>query len=384
MRTGECFFCALDAAKKQPVRRLLTILGISVGIAVLTAVLSIGEAGSARVMTELKNFGIDRIVIYADGQSGFRTGDMEHVMERVSGISSVDGQSLMRCEAHGESGADDCEVTGTYGGIVNTEKDKLICGRFIDAGDVKDRRRVAVISASLADTLFGSQDACLRVFRLGETNFRVIGVRSSPEQIYEADTLSQVFIPITAFDDIFGGGIAGVSFEVDDKARIGDKVQEVTRALHERYPGKLSVLDLSEQMNYADEIMGIVRLIMAVVGALALLVGGIGIMNIMLVSVKERKKEIGLRKALGATNRDILRQFMLEALFYTILGGATGVASGLALTSIAEKAIGLESLFSGSSVLLALLFSAVTGFVSGVLPALKAARLDPVIALRGE
>ena len=382
MNISECMKTALSQTKKHPARSLLTILGIVIGIAVMTAVLSVGEAGQDRISYELDKFGMNRITVYADENEPFKLSATEHVKAAVHGIDSVAQVSV--CYGSAKSGqiAAACEITGCSPNIFGVEYAELYAGRFLNADDTEFMRRFAVIGENTACELFGTADAVGKTFSLNGHTFTVVGVKTDIELLYGSEPVCSVYVPISTFDGMFGSGVQQISFEADNRDDMSAAVNRVTDMLYEGYGGTITVLDLSDEMQNADSILKIVRLVLASVAVMSLIVGGIGIMNIMLVTVRERKKEIGIRKALGANDRDILRQFMCEALLYSLIGAAIGVVLGMIMTAAAEHMIGLETSVSLSSLALSVAFSAAVGMAAGILPALKAAKLDPVEALR--
>ncbi len=372
---------AAKQSAKHPVRSLLTVLGIVIGIAVMTAVLSVGEAAQERVKTELIKFGINRILIYPDEFSKLDRGNIERIRSDVRGVSRVTGQAFWRGRVKGDKGSVSAQVTGTMQGLEAADNKVIMEGRFITERDDTYARRVAVLSESCAEELFGGEAVGQRLSIRG-LDFEIVGVEADTKKLYKAVVNHQIFIPASAFEDVFGGGFDEISFVMDGEGDMSGTVERATESIYETYDGTLSVIDMSEQMKYADDILGIIRLVLGAIAVMSLIVGGIGIMNIMLVTVSERKREIGLKKALGAKNSDILKQFLTEAVLYAAAGAVVGAALGTAGTLAAEKMIGLAEAVSPVSLAAAAGFSAVIGVGAGLLPAVRAARLDPVEALR--
>lgn len=381
MSIGESLRMAAKQTRKHPARSMLTILGIVIGIAVMTAVLSVGEAGQDRIKYELDKFGINRITVYADEYEGFKFGSIQKIEDRVAGVNNLSARSSAYGRAKSDTAEIICEIVGASENALEVEHGELSQGRFLSKADAESLRRFAVIGEDLSKELFGTSEAKDKTFKLNDMTYTIVGVKKNEEQLYDASAYYQIYIPLTSFEAMYGGGIEQLSFEIKDKANISKTVDKVTAMLYENYPGTISVLDLSEQIKNADGIIKIVRLVLGAVAVMSLIVGGIGIMNIMLVTVRERKKEIGIRKALGAKDSDILRQFMCESVLYSLIGAAAGVVIGILMTVAAERIIGLDASVSVSSLVMSVVFSAGVGMAAGILPALKAAKLDPVEAL---
>ena len=381
MSIGESLRMAAKQTRKHPARSMLTILGIVIGIAVMTAVLSVGEAGQDRIKYELDKFGINRITVYADEYEGFKFGSIQKIEDRVAGVNNLSARSSTYGRAKSDTAEIICEIVGSSENALEVEHGELSQGRFLSKADAENLRRFAVIGEDLSKELFGTSEAKDKTFKLNGMTYTIVGVKKNEEQLYDASAYYQIYIPLTSFEAMYGGGIEQLSFEIKDKANISKTVDKVTAMLYENYPGTISVLDLSEQIKNADGIIKIVRLVLGAVAVMSLIVGGIGIMNIMLVTVRERKKEIGIRKALGAKDSDILRQFMCESVLYSLIGAAAGVVIGILMTVAAERIIGLDASVSVSSLVMSVVFSAGVGMAAGILPALKAAKLDPVEAL---
>ena len=248
MSIGEHFRIAARQTKKHPTRSMLTILGIVIGIAVMTAVLSVGDAGQERIKSELNKFGMNRILVYADDYDSFKLSDTELISSRVNGISGVVGQSFWKGSVKGSGKTAVCEVIGSSENILEVEEKEMHSGRFINAGDIKYSRYSAVIGEDCARELFGTEYAEGKTIKIRDMPFAVVGVEKNTKQIYNAVVSHQIYVPITAFENIFGGGIQQLSFEVENKQKISETVDAVTDLLYEDYPGTISVLDLSEQI----------------------------------------------------------------------------------------------------------------------------------------
>jgi len=269
-------------------------------------------------------------------------------------------------------------------------------GRFLMPFDVQYKRRVAVIGADVAEGLFGKGDPLDREFKIGRYDFRVIGVMEKQGGSFFGGPNfdRQVFIPIATFNRAFGnqGGRAGV--EVSVKAPPGKTLEDFEseteglmrsiRGLKPIEKNDFSINKLDTILDMYNSTMGVVMLVGLAITSISLFVGGVGVMNIMLVSVTERTKEIGIRKAIGAVKRDIVTQFLTEAMTLSAIGGVIGISVGLAISTIVRKVSPLATATPLWSILVGLGVSISIGLFFGIYPAWKAAKLDPVEALRYE
>jgi putative ABC transport system permease protein len=269
-------------------------------------------------------------------------------------------------------------------------------GRLFGAEEANQARKVVILGATVAENLFGEEDPVGREIRIRATPFEVIGVMARKGQNpMGQDQDDAVFIPYwTARRSVMGASRANarqvgtISVKVHDGEDMRDAEENIRALMRQRHrvaanePDSVSVRNLSDIQATRDAAARTLSLLLASVAAVSLLVGGIGVMNIMLVSVTERTREIGLRLAIGARRRDVLAQFLLEALVLALLGGAVGVAAGITLSHLVADLAGWPVLVTLDSVLLAVGVSALTGLFFGFWPARRAARLDPIAALR--
>lgn len=376
--------------KRNALRTTLTILGIVIGIAAMIAVFSVGQAGRERIQEELNHFGVNRIWILPNFTSGESEGltmkDVDYLQSKVAGVGAVCPAGYRMQSVRSKYATEQCDIMGTNENIAKAENTPFAAGRHISAEDVAYQRKVVVLSAKAQQQLFGDADALGKKVSILGANFSVIGVQEEVSNIYDQFFLPKCYIPISVYQSVFKDNVLT---EIDVMAADTESVVRVADRAQELFDGKygedsVKVINLSGQIENADNIMNIFSLVLSAIAGISLLVGGIGIMNIMLVTIRERTREIGVRKALGATQRDILWQFLFESVLYAAAGGLIGVVAGCFITVFAAQMIGLAVRISAWPILASVGFAAVVGLVFGMLPARRAARMDPVEALRNE
>ena len=385
---------AFSAIWRNRARSILTMLGMIIGTSSIIAVLGISRAASGGIAATIGSFGDAGIVLFVDrnqddpsrAQIQFR--DVPRLEEMTSGTISVYVPNLNETYKLRSNGV-------SYDTTVSSQTDYITDslsareGRRINHDDVVTAARVAELSHSLAQRFFGDAPAVGRIMRVGGSRFTVIGVDADIQSSLASNLGGEyILIPYTTFHEIAPGPMQylqayprpGVSI-----ADAGDAVQHALQRIHGSR-AKYIVQDTAAQIGAFNSVLGQLAVGLTAIGGVALLVAGIGIMNIMLVSVAERTREIGLRKSIGASRRDILLQFLLEAILLSMLGGGIGMLFGIGAVLLAYVPI---SAYVGPAPIPYLLiisvavgFSTLVGCVFGSYPAWRAARLDPVVALR--
>lgn len=402
---GESVSIALNALVANKLRSILTMLGIIIGVGAVIAMISIGMGVQDKVETSIASLGSNLIMVTpgAASSSGSRQAagsnitltakDAQAIAKEVSGISQVAPSVSKQYQIVAGNQNWTTTVQGTtpeYQGVRNTG---VQSGSFITSQDVDTRNRVAVIGSTVASNLFGEVNAVGQTIRINNAPFKVIGVLESKGQSAGGqDQDDTVIVPMTTAQERLMGisHVQMISVQADNTEVI-NKVQEdlttLLRARHKITADKaddFTVRNMVSVMNTAAETTQTITLLLGNIAAISLLVGGIGIMNIMLVSVTERTREIGIRKALGAKYKDILLQFLIEAVVIGVVGGSIGILLGISSSYIISLIAGWKTVISPLSIIAAFAFSVGIGLFFGIYPARKAALLDPIDALRYE
>ncbi len=385
---------AFNAMRGNKMRTALSLLGIVIGVASVVAILTIGESASQSITDAIAVGGLDMVTIYpSTGQrnTGIFNEEFSTMLRRdVDGIAAVlpQNSSTARVRVGQEStSASIVGVLSDYGDALNLEYAE---GEFFEAMDNINRRQVAVLGNSLADTLFPDQEAVgqyISLFRNQAKNYLVVGVLESKDPTFSLSYNNTVFIPYNTYGQRFVRTTNVGAFVVKiadgfDTITVSDEITEYLDDIvgTDGY----SIFSPASLAEMADQITGTFSSFLALIAAISLLVGGIGIMNIMLVSVAERTREIGVRKAIGASPSVIRGQFLIEALTLTILGGILGIILGSLLSYAVTNLMDWSLHLSYSSFILALGFSMFVGVFFGWYPAVKASKLDPIDALNYE
>jgi len=401
----EVFRVALSALRANPLRSLLTLLGIVIGIAAVIAMIALGDGAQKSVRDRIARLGTTTLQIDAQWVrvNGIQTNirkrvtidDVNAINDQAAHVLAVNPQQDKDLQVQWNSRNASTKIVGATANFALVQHFQLDRGRlFTNAEDI-GRQRVAVLGSGVL-TMLGVIDPNAIVgqnIRIGGMQFEVIGILQSKGAgagFGSAD--DQVFIPFGTgryrlfktdrLDDLFA--------LAESEASLTDAMSEISLALRRSHrltldqPDDFRIRNQADLLNTLGEATQVFTSLLAGIAAVSLLVGGIGIMNIMLVSVTERTREIGIRKALGATRRNILLQFLIEAVTLCVIGGAIGVATGVSGAVVLRQQFGWTTVVGINSVVLAFAFAAVVGVVFGVWPARRAARLDPIEALRFE
>lgn len=410
MRLGESLRSGFKSLLHNKLRSILTMLGIVIGIFSVIMFTSIGEGVKAQVTSQVESLGANLLYVLPG-----RVEINPHKQESKLGIQNTGfGQAAntliyedvlkLKKEKHVRA------VTGLINGVDRLDKLKIMVsttgtdedlrqisslrlryGRFISKDDREKAARVAVIGDQANKEIFGGDNSVSRTFKLNGLDYEVIGVLDykKPENMGPGgeDINVKIYLPITELlNRQKDKNVSQIIAQAQSADQVNSAQKVIEGAMLENHrKEEFSILKQQDMLNAINNILGILTAGLGGIAAISLLVGGIGIMNIMLVSVTERTREIGVRKAIGASRRDILIQFVIEAVFLSVIGGLLGLAGGVGGAKLLSEAVpSIQTQVSVPAIIIAISFAVLVGVFFGVYPATKAARLNPIEALRSE
>ncbi|MGC7869913.1 ABC transporter permease [Desulfosporosinus sp. FKB] len=396
---------SLRALRANKLRSALTMLGMIIGVAAVIAMVGIGNGATASITSQIQGLGSNLLTI-SSGQSnsgGVRGGmgssdtlkmtDVDKIqigtaVKAVAPVANTNGQVVFG------SGNTSTTIMGTTQDYQEIKNVTMATGRFITTDDVDKAARVAVLGPTVVTDLFGDANASVigKVIKINNVPFQVIGVTTSTGSTGFMSSDDMITAPISTIQQRLLGkktvrNILVSATSADQMQAAQNQITAELERAHNIQAGKNDDFNIQNQADMLQTMTGVTQTLTMLLGGIAgisLLVGGIGIMNIMLVSVTERTREIGIRKAIGAKGLDIMMQFLIEAIVLSILGGGIGIVLGFGGSTLAGKALKMSTSISPTSVLVAFGFSAAIGIIFGVFPARKAASMDPIDALRYE
>ncbi len=378
---------AWKAVSGNKVRSALTMLGIIIGVGAVIVLVSVGQGATAQITSQIQSLGSNLITVSAGRGAGGRlyASDAVELMERVPSIERAVPSITQTCKIKWRNDSEDSSFEGTTAGFLEVRGRELSSGRFLSDEDDKGRQKVAVLGQTIVAELFQGRDPLGETVSISGYPFTVIGTLAPKGSSMGRDQDDIVVIPVSVAERIVGRREINVLYVQAKSAEDSAVAAEHITAIYLRKFGREDAIRASSQDELLSTIKSMTRTSTMMLGAIAgisLVVGGIGIMNIMLVSVSERTREIGIRKAVGAKNRDVLFQFLVESMVLSLTGGVVGILLGFGGSRAVSKLAAWPSVVSGSAVVVAFLFAAATGLFFGVWPAAKAASLDPIEALR--
>jgi len=404
---------AIKNLKVNKSRTLLTVLGIVIGIAAVITVISAGQGIKGLVQGELAAFGDNWIEVEikvptsskseTEQATALATGvaittltiDDMKAIKKIPNIKDAYAGNLGQQVVKRGNERAQMLIYGLSASYINIDKSTIAEGRFFDEEENNGASKVVVLGSKVKERFFGEDEAVGKNLKIGKDNYKVIGVMDQKGGVMFFDFDNLLYIPIKTMQKKMLGidYVAAIITEVEDPERIEETAEEIKWVLRDRHdaptPEKedFRVTTMKEAQELIDTILNGVTLLLIAIAAISLLVGGVGIMNVMYVAVVERTFEIGLRKAVGAKNSDVMSQFLFEAIIITLMGGTIGFALGAGLSFLVSQGAqyaGYDWAFSLSimSVILAVGFSVVIGLIFGLYPAKKASGLDPIRALR--
>ena len=410
MKLSEIVRVAWDSISMNKVRSLLTMLGIIIGVAAVIMVVAISAGTEATISDQITSLGSNLIFVSANfgrgGPEGFRStggglvfSDADAIAQQVSGVSGVAvEQGASETVKSSEATLTGVGVLGTTVGFPAVQDVKVASGSYFTQAQVDSRVKVAVLGSTLAQSLFGSSDPIGQYVTAGTTQLAVIGVLAPRGSVGGTDYDARLYTPITVvfqkftpseFARFLGDRVRLIYVKIESPKSLNAVITQINLLLYQRHKvtadnADFTITTQQSIITAQESTTAAFRSLLAWVAGVSLLVGGIGIMNIMLVSVSERTREIGIRQSVGATTDDIRLQFLAEAVLLSIVGGLIGVLSGVGGSVLFGAASGMRTVIEPGSFLLAFGSATLVGIFFGYYPANRAALLDPIEALRYE
>jgi putative ABC transport system permease protein len=397
------FVLALREIRRNVLRSSLTALGIIIGVASVIIMVTLGNGATAQVRADIASMGSNLLTVMPGQRVGpggasssakpFRRQDVDALTREVDSVTSIAPVATTNLSVISGAKNRSTNVTGTTNAYFESGGWKLASGRWFSESELRSGAAVCIVGQTTKNELIGSADPIGSRLRLRSLSCSVIGLlQSKGKSNFGQDRDDTVVIPLRTMQRRLSGSedIQQVQLSVSNTVSTEKAQQDITRLMRERRRLARDADDdfnIMDQQEIANTISGTTRTLtalLAAVAAISLLVGGIGIMNIMLASVMERTREIGVRRAIGATRRDVVRQFLIETTLITVTGGFAGTIVGIALSQLVAYFAGWSTIVTATSVLVASLVSVSVGIVFGLYPAVRAARLDPVYALHYE
>ncbi|HHV19402.1 MAG TPA: FtsX-like permease family protein [Thermoanaerobacterales bacterium] len=374
-------------------RSFLTMLGIIIGVTSVIALVSIGQGATAKVTEQIQSLGSNLLTVNIMGRGANTTLRYDEAMEfanspNISAVAPVITGNITVKHANKNSSV---QVQGTNGDFLTVRNYQLSKGRFIAPTDVNMRQKVVVLGSQIAEDLFGLVDPVGQEIKMGGQTFKVIGILESTSSMMGSNE-EEIYIPITVAERLLQTrGVRVMYIQASSQDTVTLATNEISSKLSRIFKDNpdsdfqsFRVFDQTQMLDTINQATGTLTMMLGGIAAISLLVGGIGIMNIMLVSVTERTREIGIRKALGARKRDVMSQFLIESLVISGIGGVIGIVTGFLLSRGIAQLMNMGVKTTYSVVAVAFGFSMLVGVFFGIYPANKASNLKPIEALRYE
>ena len=401
MKPGDLFRLALSRLGTGKVRTALTMLGIIIGVASVVALVSVAQGATKGISDRLQSLGTNLVTVSpgatrtgatrgAPGSATTLTLDDANALAGLDGVQAIAPQLTTSKLVIAGTQNETARVIGTTPGYLEVFAYQMWTGIFLNQASVDHNLRVAVIGSTTADNLGLTETAVGSTIYVGGLPFELVGITQPKGGAANAD--DQVMIPLSTAHELFVGSnsVSSIGISATSQDAIDAVSAEITSTLDQRHgisstgTADFTITTQAQLLGTVSSVSDVLTLLLAGIASISLFVGGIGIMNIMLVSVRERTREIGIRKAIGARGRDILAQFLVEALVLSLAGGVIGIGFGVVASFAIGTYAGWGFLFNPLTVVISVVFSLMVGVVFGVWPASQAARLDPVVALRYE
>jgi len=405
MKSSTLVKVASQSILKNKMRTLLTMLGIIIGVAAVIVMVAIGQGAQSQIQSQINNLGTNMIVITpgSSNQGGVSRGAQSYNRLTVKDAEKIKRESLIitavtpvvwtRTQAIGGQGNWRTSINGVSTDFQTIRNWNVSSGRFFDHSEVRQMRKVVILGHTVAENLYPGEDPVGQTIQIRNVPARIIGVLEEKGQTANGTDQDDVIVaPYTTVQSRLSGWsrifqILASTPSPGDIPEAQEELRSIMRESHGLSQWEEDDFTIRNQSDLAEAAQGtteIMALLLAAIASISLVVGGIGIMNIMLVSVTERTREIGIRMAIGARGRDVLTQFLVESIVMSIIGGIIGVSVGFAGSAILRQLTTWNTVISPETVALALIFSAGVGIFFGFYPARKAAALNPIEALRYE
>lgn len=405
MNFSESFLTALAALLANKLRALLTMLGIIIGVAAVITMIAIGEGAQRSVMERIQALGSNLLFISPGAARGggmvvvqfgssqrLTTNDADVLAERVAAVEAVVPEFNRQVQVKYENRNWNTRIVGTTPEYEWVRNFYTVSGRYFNRSEERAAAKVCLVGASVAENLFQGANPLGKTIRIAGQTFEVIGVLETKGQSGWQNPDDQIIVPLsTAQRRLFGVDfVTQITARVVDQGKMDEAFVEIERVLRRQHrlrpdqDNDFSIRNQADIITTFQETQQTLKFLLAGIAAISLLVGGIGIMNIMIVSVTERTKEIGIRKAIGARKRDVLWQFLIESVVMSVTGGLIGIGLGIAASYIITTYGNLPSVVAPAAIMMSFAFASLVGIFFGIYPAWKAANANVIDALRYE
>lgn len=395
---------AWNSLRSNKMRSFLTVLGVVIDVSAVISVISIGTGAQAQVNSQISSLGTNLLVVKAQAPTvngvklaasyatSLTVADGDAIAQQASAVTAVAPEIIKNFQVIYRNQNANVSVDGTTAAYQQVRKAGISAGRFLLPIDNQDAALVCDVGYTVASDLFGTADPVGQTVQISDLPFTVVGMMDNKGGAGPSNPDTSIFVPVTTAEFRLMGtsSVSGLSVEAASSTDMSVATSQIQRILEQRHGISNASLDdfsITSQNNVLQASASVTQTFTVLLGAIAgvsLLVGGIGIMNIMLVSVTERTREIGIRKAIGAPPGTILAQFLAEAVVLSLAGGLIGIGLGIGASRLIGRVAGWATLVPLSAIVLAFGFSAVVGLFFGIYPARRAAHLDPIVALRHE
>lgn len=387
---------AINAIKSNKLRAFLTMLGVIIGVGSVIALVALAKGSTQQVTNQIQSMGTNLITVMITGRGSQTTFTYEEALElgKKPGIVATAPVSSGSVTVKYGNKTKTTTVEGTNAEYEQVRNTHVQSGRFILPIDVEYRQKVCLLGTEVAQELFGNSNPVGETVKINGANFLVVGLLESKGTSMGGSSDNKVIIPITTAESLLKNrGVRTIYFQAESPESVNQAITLLEASLLKKFKytdkskdttNTYRVMNQTEMLSTVNQVTGTLTLMLGGIAGISLLVGGIGIMNIMLVSVTERTKEIGIRKAIGARRRDIMAQFLVESVVLSGIGGLAGIILGIGASSFLGKILNIPAWPSFGTTIMAFGFAVLVGIFFGIYPAGKASRLNPIEALRYE